>query len=330
MIAVILHGEVYGNSAPDEQDVLDEVKVVAESLAELGYKTVNLPFSLDIEKTVNSLNMIKPSFVFNLVESVEGKGRLIYLAPSILDHLSIPYTGSDTDAVYLTSGKIISKKLLSFSGLKTLPFLTAEDILEDRITFDGPYIIKAVWEHASIGLDEDSVIYDRKKLKNEIFRRIKETSLEYFAEAYIDGREFNVSLIGSKNKPEVLPVAEMKFTGWDSNKPRVVGYRAKWADDSFEYANTNRTFNHLPEDGELIRELGFISEKCWKLFGLSGYGRVDFRVDEHGTPWILEVNINPCLSPDGGFFASVKERGLDMCEAIKLIVNSINVKKGRF
>ena len=88
MTAVILHGEVDGNSAPDEQDVLDEVKVVAESLAEMGYKTVNLPFSLDIEKTVNSLNMIKPSFVFNLVESVEGKGRLIYLAPSILDFLS--------------------------------------------------------------------------------------------------------------------------------------------------------------------------------------------------------------------------------------------------
>ena len=131
---------------------------------------------------------------------------------------------------------------------------------------------------------------------------------ECFAEAYIDGREFNLSLLASKAGPQVLPPAEIRFEDYPEGKTRIVGYRAKWHESSFEYLHTVRSFEFPPEDDELLSRLKDLAVRCWSLFDLRGYARVDFRVDRDGRPWVLEVNVNPCLSPDAGFFAAAATR----------------------
>jgi D-alanine-D-alanine ligase len=140
----------------------------------------------------------------------------------------------------------------------------------------------------------------------------------YFAERYIDGREFNLALWGGE--PLVLPPAEIDFSAFPTGKPRIVGQRAKFAAGSFEFENTPRRFAFPPADGPLIERLKALAGECWRLFGLQGYARVDFRCDAAGRPFILEINANPCLAPGSGFAAALAEAGIRYADGIEHIV----------
>lgn len=327
MRVVILHSAVGDDAAKDEQDVLIQVESVSNALSVLGYDVFALPFSMDVTDIRNAVKTIRPDFAFNLVETVEQAGRLIHTAPALLDHLRLPYTGASTEAVFATSNKILAKKLLNGAGILTPPWFSLEDTRSNGISVGGTYIIKSVWEHASVGLDEDSVVAvsTSQQLLREMECRRRRLGGTCFAETYIDGREFNLSLLAGQNGPEVLPPAEIRFVHFPAGKRKVVGYRAKWETDSFEYDHTVRRFDFRREDGPLIEELGGMAKDCWRLFELRGYARVDFRVDEAGRPWVLEVNTNPCLSPDAGFFAASKQACLSYNEIIQRIVGDMDV-----
>ncbi|MBU1233993.1 MAG: D-alanine--D-alanine ligase, partial [Proteobacteria bacterium] len=130
-------------------------------------------------------------------------------------------------------------------------------------------------------------------------------------------------LLANNNEPEVLPVAEILFDDFSSRMPRIVDYSAKWDETSFAYRHTPRCFDFKEEDSLLLEKLVEISKQCWHLFKLNGYARVDFRVDHDGRPWILEVNSNPCLSPDAGFAAALERAGLSFTEAVRRILEDI-------
>jgi D-alanine-D-alanine ligase len=103
---------------------------------------------------------------------------------------------------------------------------------------------------------------------------------------------------------------------------KIVDYKAKWDADSFEYNNTIRKFDFQDDDSQLISSLQEISLQCWNVFSLRGYARVDFRVDNNGKPWVLEINTNPCLSPDAGFAAALEQAKIKYHEAIGLIIDN--------
>jgi D-alanine-D-alanine ligase len=186
------------------------------------------------------------------------------------------------------------------------------------------YLIKSSWEHASIGLDENSLVnYTNKEgLLKEMDNRKEKLGGDCYAEAYIDGREFNVALISDKSGVKVLPIAEMLFKDYAPDKLKIVDYKAKWNEDSFEYNNTIRKFDFTDDDSPLISSLREISLQCWNIFSLRGYARVDFRVDNNGKPWVLEVNTNPCLSQDAGFTAALEQAKIKYHEAIGLIIDN--------
>src|SRR5262249_24815919 len=138
---------------------------------------------------------------------------------------------------------------------------------------------------------------------------------------FLDGREFNLSLLDGPLQPSVLPIAEIVFEGF-AGAPRIVGYDAKWTPDSAAYFGTPRNFGVEAETPELAAKLRGLALACWRLVGLSGYARVDFRLDSRGEPAILEVNMNPCLSPDAGFAAAAKESGLSYEAMIGRIVEA--------
>ena len=114
-----------------------------------------------------------------------------------------------------------------------------------------------------------------------------------------------------------MPVAEIRFDGFPATKPAIVGYAAKWHADSFEYRNTVRSFGVEPE---LAARAARLSLACWQLFALDGYARVDFRVDGSGMLYVLEVNANPCLSPDAGFAAALEQAGIGYADAIGWLI----------
>lgn len=316
----IVHGAVAADAAPDEQDVLVEVEVVRQGLLALGFAPVTVPLTLDFETVRQQLIQIRPAFVFNLVEAIEGQGRLIQLAPPLFESMNLPFTGARDEAMYATSNKLLAKRLLRLNGLATPAWVAPGENGLPAPSFPGPYIVKSAWEHASIGIDDGSVTEDGRKLDRIARRRQRRLGGDWFAEAYIEGREFNLGLLAGAGDVELLPPAEMLFVDYPADKRRIVDYAAKWHADSFEFNNTVRRFEFGGEDGPLLAELERIAKACWRLFGLNGYARVDCRVDAAGRPWVLEININPCLSPDAGFAAAAARAGLNLTDVIGRII----------
>ena len=327
----LVYGRVDPEAPADEKDVLVQLETVRGALQALGYGTMDVPLSLDLGVAAAVLRSARPRAAFNLAETIEGKGSLIHLAPSLLDSLGIPYTGAHTEAIILTSHKLLGKRMLASAGIDTPAWVAAEAVSPAKMPFEPPYIVKSVWEHASIGLEDCSISSSSRGLAEEVSRRSAREKPEcLFIERYVEGRELNLALLGGRQgsmEPDVLPPAEIQFIGYPSGKPRIVGYRAKWDEGSFEYGNTPRRFDFPAEDAALLAALARTAAECWKLFGLRGYARVDFRVDADGRPWVLEVNTNPCLSPDAGFMAAAGRAGLSREDVVRRIMADALVGK---
>ena len=324
MKVAVLHGKVMEGAGEDEQDVFIQAAAVSRSLCDLGYETVTLPLSLNIADAMANLRSLQPDFVFNLVEAIEGRGNMIHFSPIMLDAMNIPYTGAQTEAMFVTSSKITAKKILKTHGIATPDWLSSDGLWPAGLA-GARYIVKSAWEHASIGLDDDFVFSsgDVMPLRQRIAALQKRLGGACFAEVFIEGRELNVALLAGSQGAELLPPAEILFTEYPLDKLHVLCYRSKWVEDSFEYEHTPRTFDFPEDDASLLKHVQDTAGRCWDIFNLRGYARVDFRVDNTGKPWVLEVNANPCLSPDGGFIAAAKQSGIDYNGVIERIVKDI-------
>jgi D-alanine-D-alanine ligase len=103
--------------------------------------------------------------------------------------------------------------------------------------------------------------------------------------------------------------------------PKIVDYKAKWVEGTPEYEGTERVLDFPPEDEPLLANLEKLARKCWECFDLKGYARVDVRVDKQLNPWVLEINANPCISPNGGFWAASVKAGVPYQDMIARIVS---------
>lgn len=321
MHVAILHNAVAADAPLEDQDTLVQVEAVAAAAARLGHRTSTLAATLDLAAMRDELLRVRPDVVFNLVESLDGADSLLHLPLAVLNVLGLPYVGSHATAMFLTTHKLLAKERLRSAGLPTPGWIVsgpggtahagAGAPLErgDRAAGDkGSWIMKGVFEHGSRDMGDDAVLIDISpaEVQERLDRRAALTGRPCFAEQFIEGREFNVTVLAASRsrEPEVLLPAEIDFSAFPAGKPRIVGYTAKWCDDRFEYHHTPRRFDYDTADGPLLDELRRLSARSWECFDLRGWVRVDFRVDRAGQPWILEINANPCLSPDAGFAAA--------------------------
>lgn len=303
-------------SRPDEIDTIVAARAVAGALDALGFSAEIVALAPDLTQ-LDSLPARRPLVVFNLADAVNGDGRLAPMVPARLDALSLRYTGCSTSAWLDTLSKIGTKLKLAHGGLPTPEW--SED--GSGLDAEARVIVKPVWEHGSFGLDERSVMRGADAGRSIAERNLR-WKTEHFAESFLDGREFNVSLLDGPSGPTVLPIAEIVFEGFAGRAPRIVGYDGKWSPGSEAYIGTPRRFGLEAENLALAARLKGLALACWHLFALSGYARVDFRLDAQGEPSILEVNMNPCLSPDAGFAAAAKEAGYSYEAMIGAIVEA--------
>lgn len=316
----LLHNEVAPDAAADEADVLVQADAIRAALAAAGHEVAVLACGLDLADLSARLDESRPDAVFNLVESLGGQGRLIAVVPYLLEARGLRLAGCPADAIHLTSHKTLAKRLLVQAGLPTPAWIEA-----DGTAAGGPggerWIVKSVWEDASLGMDDAAVTGGGAAAARRLLAaRAGQPGAPWFAEAFVEGREFNLALLDGPDGPTVLPPAEMLFADYPDDKPRIVGYAAKWDPDSFEYSHTVRAFPTAAQDGPLLAELERQALACWDLFGLRGWARVDFRVDAGGRPTILEINANPCLAPDAGFAAALDQAGLAYADAVARIL----------
>jgi D-alanine-D-alanine ligase len=314
--SLILINKISENPTEDEMDVLSQASEVEFALTELGYDSCREFMDLNLEQTKQNIIRHSPELVFNLVETIDQRGDLIYLAPALLGSMHIPYTGCTLDGMFLTSNKILTKQLLVHNGVRTPEWFDGES--QPDLNPTKTYIAKPLWEDASVGINDSSVFRGDKPA---IIQQLKERwGKGFFVEEFIDGREFNISVLGGENGPQVMPLAEILFHEFPAGKPKIVGYAAKWDQDTFEYKNTLRSFDLKNTSKNLQTELQEMALQCWKIFGLKGYARVDFRVNTEEKPYVLEINANPCISPDAGFFAACSIAGLTFTDVVKRII----------
>jgi D-alanine-D-alanine ligase len=335
MRIAVLHSAVPDDAPLEDQDTFVQVDAVVSSLNRLGHLPTVVPCTLDLAAMRDALRRWKPDVCFNLVESLGQADSLVYLPLAVLDVLGLPYTGGRTEALFLTTHKLLAKERLRQAGLPTPPWIdiAGNGLVLHREGREGPsacdgvrtcssWILKGVWDQASRGMDDEAVVRgcDDAEIRRRVVERTAQSGRPCFAEQFIDGREFNLSLLTGPAGVEVLPPAEIDFSAFPPEKPRIVGHKAKWQADSFEYQHTPRGFEIQPADRRLAEELCRLACACWDLFGLRGWARVDFRVDAAGRPWILEINANPCLSPDAGFAAALAQASIPFDEAMGRIV----------
>lgn len=317
----ILYNEPRPGSEASDQDVLVQRDAVSTALRARGYETISIGCTLDLSSVRRALAAAQIDCAFNLVESLGGTDRLQPLVPLLLDAMDIPYTGSSAAAMLATTDKVAVKRRLRALRLPTPDWVNAES--KERVVASGKFIVKARFEHASVGLDDSSVmsVKNANELRTAIRARSATTGLRLFAERFVEGREFNIAVLAAgSGQPQVLSPAEIDFSSFPPAKPKIVGYDAKWAEHSFEFNATPRRFSFPVSDDDLLHKLATLARAAWSAFGLSGYARVDFRVDSEGNPLILEINTNPCLSPDAGFAAALAESGYTFDTAVELIV----------
>ncbi len=311
---VVAHNAVGDDDDPSTRDVLDQVAWVVSGLEALGLQHRVLAVDgdgLDAEAVAGPAMV-----VVNLVESPPGRPRFQIEAAAALARLHVPFTGSDADAMWLTTDKLATRERLAAAGLRVASGGRLDDDpgILDRIP--PPWILKPALEDASLGLDDDAVTSDPEAARARARSLAGRFAQPVLVEHLLPGREFNLSLLADATGVEVLPVAEMVYVDFPPELPRVLGWTAKWDDDSFVSRHTVRRFLAAGEDVALAEKLRSAARAAWDACGVAGYARVDMRLDEAGEPCILEVNSNPCLSGDAGFAAAAAAAGLDAAAVV--------------
>ncbi len=289
-------------------DVMTQVEALERALGTLGHDAIRLPITKDLRRFLDRIEASGVDRIFNLCESIDDDPFFIAHPAALLELLGIPFSGSSAATLQTTTDKCMMKLALQGAGLPTPRFARydGQEIPEDEL-LAVPVIAKPQFQDASIGIDQESVVTDPERLPAVLASQYHQYG-PLLVEEYIDGREFNVSLFGGR-EPNVLPIAEIDFSGMPPDLHHIVGYRAKWEPSAIEYHETRRIFPKL--EASLTLRLADIARRCYRLFNLRDYGRVDLRMDRNGALFVLEINANPCLSPDAGFPAAVRQAGLD-------------------
>ncbi len=315
-----------GSYSEASRDIIDQVDAVERSLARLGIPSIRIPFTRDLQSFMDKISEKEVHYAFNLCESVDENPHLVGHPAAVMDILGVSYTGSPALALAITTDKLLTKRILRAHGLPT-PRYTAYDGTSsvDLRGLRFPLLVKPRFEDGSIGIDQESIFTDEIELR----KRLPEFHSHFrhlLLEEYIPGREFNVSLFGYPS-PRVMPIAEISFDGFPKELHPIVGYKAKWERESLEYHHTHRVFpRDLPE--VLERRICRIAMDCFQQFMLRDYGRVDFRVNDAGVSYILEVNANPCISPDAGFPAALNQAGIDYEEFVDQLARFVRKRRG--
>ena len=320
MKVAIVHDRIAEDARIDERDALTQAEIVRELLAALGHTSVRLEASADLDALGRRLRAEGAELVVNLVESLDGIAERIHWVPRWLETLGIPFTGGGSAAIRVTSNKLEAKRRLRAAGLPTADWVEPDaDPPEEK----RRWILKPIWEDASIAIDDEAVIEaGGAELRARLAERARRVGRAVFAEAYLEGRDFNVGLLAKPGGVEVLPPMEVIFERWPEGKPRIYGFAAKWDPDSLEWDRTDHVYTLASREPALAARLEALVRECAALFGLSGYARVDFRVDEAGTPFVLEVNSNPCLSPESGYLEAAALANLAPRDVFARIVDA--------
>ena len=218
--------------------VIEQVDTVVAVLTEAGYNVSTIITSSDMEQLIDKLRGEKPDLIFNFCESIEGDSFQEMNVAGLYELLRLRYTGSNPLTLGSCLNKVRAKEILTYHKINVPPyrvFNSPDEVLRKKLSF--PAIAKPIHEDASIGISNASVVNDRDHLQVLLEDMLKKFQQPILVEQFVDGREFNVAIVGS-DEVVALPVSEIDFTTMPAGYQHIVSYEAKWMPDSVEYKST--------------------------------------------------------------------------------------------
>lgn len=303
----------------EEMDLEVNARMVADALQAAGFDAWPHAFGKDPGELVAALGVMKPDAVFNLSECPMLSPEKEMHACALLELLRLPYTGNGPLTLGICNSKALSKQLLVAAGIPTPPSRLYTATPEEDPEIPYPLVVKPANEDGSAGITEDSFVSDLEGLRRQVKWLKDGFRQNALAEKFVGGREFNVGVLGNGTEVDPhrsLPPAELVYK---NPKWRLCSYESKWISTHPSYAEI---ISVVPAEAprELLDRLSRTTLECARIFRLVGYARVDFRMDESGGLYVLEVNPNPDISPDAGMTRAARAAGIPHAELIREIL----------
>jgi D-alanine-D-alanine ligase len=311
--------DVSGVSEQEFVEFKTEYDVLA-GLEELGHDAHALGLIDDLNPLRRAIGELRPHIVFNLLEEFRGEPMLDQNVVSFLELIGVPYTGCNPRGLIIARDKALSKKILSYHRIPVPRFVVCplgRKVRRPR-QLEFPLIVKSQVEEASAGISEASVVYSDDKLAERVAFIHDKVGTPAIVEQYIDGRELYVGVLGMQ-RLQVLPVWELNMKKLRSDAPKIATRRVKW-DRAFQKRRGVR-IGPAKLSPEVERQLVHVTKRLYRALGLSGYARIDFRLDSDDRAFFLEANPNPDVGYGEELAEAAESIGIDYEELLQRILN---------
>ena len=282
---------------------------VVTHLRDRGHELMLIEVHDDLTPIRQALDDFEPRIAFNLLEDFNDVVVFDQNVVSYLELLRVPYTGCNPRGMTLARDKGLARKLLAYHRIPFPDFTVVpvgrKPILPGRLSF--PLIVKSLTYEASAGISQASVVENEEQLARRV-RFIHETlCTPAIVEQYIDGRELYVGVLGN-HRLRVFPVWEMSFDRMRGDNWRIATERVKWNVGYQERHGIDTGAAVLPE--AVAARVQHLAKRTYRALDLSGYARIDFRMDPEGVPYVIEANPNPQLAEQEDFAKSAAKAGM--------------------
>ena len=293
---------------------------VLAGLQKLGHEVYQLAVADDVHVIREAIAEIKPHIVCNQLVHFHGVAQYDQHVVSYLELLRQPYTGCNPRGLTLCRDKALSKMLLAYHGIAVPKFAVYR--LKQHITppegLKYPMVVKSVAEEASLGITQASVVHNEQRLKERIEFMRDSYGVDVIVEEYIHGRELYVSVIGNRRLTS-YPVWELPFENLGEGVLPIATERLKW-DVNFQKRHKIETHRARDLSPLLERRIARMCKQIYRVLGITGYARIDLRLAEDGTVFVLEANPNPDLKFGEDFAESAEAYGHSYADVLERIL----------
>ena len=294
---------------------------VASTLEDIGHDVRKLGVKDDLGLIRQAIDDFQPHIAFNLMEAFHEVGVFDMNVVSYLELLRLPYTGCNPRGMVLSRDKALSKKLMAYHRIRVPEFTVFKRGLAikrpRKLKF--PVIVKSLTQEASIGISQASVVEDDSKLRERVQFVHESIGTDAIAERFIDGRELYVGVAGNE-RLQVFPIWEINLSKLPDGAHRIATDRVKW---NVEYQKKHKIETNAATDlsETLSEQIQRVSKRVYRALEMSGYARMDFRLDAHGNFFVMEANANPQLAFGEDFAESAERAGISYEDLLQRILN---------
>ena len=295
---------------------------VVRTLREIGHEVRMLGVGDDLRPIRDAVADWKPNIAFNILTDFHDVVTYEAHVVSFLELLKQPYTGCNPRGIVLAGDKALSKQILFWHRIPcplfaVYPLRARKAKLPRRMQF--PVIVKGAVNHGSAGISQASVVHTESELTERIEFLHRTLQTDVVVEQYLEGREFTISVLGNE-RLEAFPIWELWFDKLPEGHEAIATSRVKW-DERYQKRVGLRTGRARDLGEEVEQQIVKIVKRTYRALHLSGYARIDLRMDKDGRVYVIEANINNDLTPGEDFPESAKFAGVEYPQLLQRILN---------